>query len=374
MPIYMDRHDLKAVTAKDVAEAHQEDLKIQHHYQCRGLTYWFDEKRGTAFCLIEAPNEACVKRMHDDAHGLVPHQIIEVESNVVNAFLGRIEDPQSNSFLDDTKQPIINESAYRIIMFISLKALLLLRSTIDPKAAIKIINEKRDIIQNSMSRYNGREVIKDSKRLIISFTSAASAVMCALEIQNAVKSSPTGGPVSAFSIKISLTAGTPVTDQHGLFGEAVQLAERLCEVANMEQVVISSEVRDAYNSEILDGLGSEIPAQALSPDDENFINDLVVVTESIWNDPHFDVGRFGKQLGLSRSQFYRKISSITGLAPNDFIKEFRLQKALHLIEKQKGNIAQIAFESGFNSPSYFSKCFHKRYGILPSNLLSKVIA
>ena len=92
MPIYMDRHDLAAVTAKDVAEAHREDLKIQDNYNCKGLTYWFDEKRGTAFCLVEAPNADCVKEMHDQAHGLIPHQIIEVESNVVNAFLGRIED------------------------------------------------------------------------------------------------------------------------------------------------------------------------------------------------------------------------------------------------------------------------------------------
>ena len=91
MPIYMDRHDLAAVTAKDVAEAHREDLKIQDNYNCKGLTYWFDEKRGTAFCLVEAPNADCVKEMHDNAHGLIPHQIIEVESNVVNAFLGRIE-------------------------------------------------------------------------------------------------------------------------------------------------------------------------------------------------------------------------------------------------------------------------------------------
>jgi AraC-like DNA-binding protein len=373
MPIYMDRHDLKSVTAKDVAEAHREDLKIQHHYQCRGLTYWFDEKRGTAFCLIEAPNEVCVKRMHDDAHGLVPHQIIEVEPNVVNAFLGRIEDPHSSNFLDDTNQPIINETAYRIIMYISLKEIVVLRSIIESNTAIRMINNARDIFQTCMNRYKGREVIKDGKRLIISFTSAASAVMCALEIQNAVKSSSTGWPVSAFNIKISLTAGAPVTDQNGLFGETIQLAERLCKVANMEQVVISSEVRDAYNNEIIDGLAKEIPVQTLSPDDESFINNLVVVTESIWNDPQFDVGAFGKRLGLSRSQFYRKMSSITGLSPNDFIKEFRLQKALNLIENQKGNVAQVAFESGFNNPSYFSKCFRERYGILPSNLVSKII-
>ena len=118
MPIYMDRHDLKSVTAKDVAEAHREDLKIQDNYQCKGLTYWFDEERGTAFCLVEAPNEHCVKEMHDNAHGLVPHQIIEVDKNVVNAFLGRIEDPKSSRFLDDTDLPIIDEPAFRTIMCI----------------------------------------------------------------------------------------------------------------------------------------------------------------------------------------------------------------------------------------------------------------
>lgn len=369
----MDRHDLRAVTAKDVAEAHREDLKIQHLYQCKGLTYWYDEKRGTAFCLIEAPNEDCVKRMHDHAHGLVPHQIIEVEPNVVNAFLGRIEDPKSGNFHDDTNQPIINESASRIIMYISLKEIVVLRSIVENKTAISIINTVRDIIQESINRYNGREVIKESKRSIISFTSAASAVMCALEMQNAVKSSTFVWPVSAFNIKISLASGAPVTDQNKLFGEAIQLGERMCEVANMEQVVISSEVRDAYNNEILDGLAKEIPVQTLSHEDESFINSLVVITESIWNDPQFDVGAFGRQLGLSRSQFYRKISSITGLSPNGFIKEYRLRKALYLIEKQRGNVAQVAFEAGFNNPSYFSKCFHKRYGILPSNLVSNII-
>lgn len=368
MPIYMDRHDLEAVTAKDVAEAHREDLKIQHHYNCKGLTYWYDEERGTAFCLIEAPDADCVKKMHDDAHGLVPHQIIEVESNVVRAFLGRIEDPQSNEVLEDTSQPIIDESAYRIIMYICLKNIVVLKSSLEKEEADRIIFRSRDIIQKSINRYKGREVKKDQKRLIVSFTSAASAVMCALEIQDEIQKTINH---NLLNIKISLNAGSPVTDKSEFFGETVQLAERLCEVANQQQVVMSSEVQEVYNNEIMDGLPKEIPIQTLSPDDESFINRLIETTESIWNDPKFDVGVFGKEVGLSRSQFYRKVSSITGLSPNDFIREFRLKKALNLIENRKGNVAQIAFETGFNSPSYFSKCFQKQYGILPSNLVGK---
>ena len=371
MPIYMDRHDLNAVTAKDVAEAHREDLKIQHKYQCKGLTYWFDEERGTAFCLIEAPNADCVKNMHDDAHGLVPHQIIEVESNVVSAFLGRIEDPKSDRFLEDTSLPIIAESAFRIIMHVCLRDTMLLKLNMEKNKALTVINSARDIVQKSMKRYNGHEVKKDRKKVVVSFTSAASAVMCALEIQNELGSN--GGDNSQLRVKISLSAGTPVTGSKHLFGGAMQLAERLCEVANKEMVVISAEVLNIYNNEILDGLSEDAPVQTLSPDDENFINKLSDAADHVAYDPQFDVGDFGKRVGLSRSQFYRKVSHITGLSPNDFIREFRLSKALNLIEKKKGNVSQIAFESGFNSPSYFSKCFQKKYGILPSSLVRKLV-
>ena len=97
MPIFMDRHDVSdEVTAEIVAELHQEDLKIQDKYNCKGLTYWFDAKRNTAFCLIEAPNKESIQKMHNQAHGEVPHKIIEVDGSVVESFLGRIEDPEKS--------------------------------------------------------------------------------------------------------------------------------------------------------------------------------------------------------------------------------------------------------------------------------------
>ena len=65
MPIYMDRHDIsETVTAENVAKLHQQDLKIQHKFNCRALTYWFDEGRKTAFCLIEAPQKQAIEAMH----------------------------------------------------------------------------------------------------------------------------------------------------------------------------------------------------------------------------------------------------------------------------------------------------------------------
>ena len=123
MPIFMDRHDVsETVTAENVAQIHQEDLKIQDEFGCRGLTYWFDDKRKTAFCLIEAPDAKAIQKMHDKAHGQVPHSIIEVETSIVESFLGRIQDPEKarNKGLN-----IIDDPAFRTIMVISLSQITL---------------------------------------------------------------------------------------------------------------------------------------------------------------------------------------------------------------------------------------------------------
>ena len=54
MPIYMDRHEMEGATAKAVADAHEKDLKLQDQFGVKLLTYWFDESRGSAFCLVDA--------------------------------------------------------------------------------------------------------------------------------------------------------------------------------------------------------------------------------------------------------------------------------------------------------------------------------
>src|SRR5258708_4419605 len=116
MPIFMDRHDVSvAVTAENLPQIHQEDLKIQDQFGCRGLTYWFDDKRKTAFCLIEAPDEQAIREMHNKAHGQVPHSVIEVDTSIVESFLGRIGDPE---MAKDTTLNIINDPAFRTIMVI----------------------------------------------------------------------------------------------------------------------------------------------------------------------------------------------------------------------------------------------------------------
>ena len=80
MALFMDVHKgVAGLTAKDVAHAHEKDLEKQGEYGVKYLKYWFNEEDGTVFCLSEAPNKEAALRVHKEAHGLMPQEIIEVK-------------------------------------------------------------------------------------------------------------------------------------------------------------------------------------------------------------------------------------------------------------------------------------------------------
>ena len=365
MPIFMDRHDIPGLTAMDVAEGHRQDIKIQHEYNCRALTYWFDETRGTAFCLIEAPAKEAVERLHDDAHGLIPKRIIEVDSHLVAAFLGRITDPETAVRNDELDLLVFQDPAFRTIMATELKDAAMVKSGLGLVEGLKLLRDHSELIEEAITEYDGQEVEKTADGLIASFSSASKAVQCALEIQK--RSVGRQMPGVKMDVAIGLSAGEPVTGRGDFFGEAVQLARRLCYIGDRGQVIVSSTVRDEYQREAIDVLSPDDVIRILSPLEEEFLNQLMDITENAWNKEQFNAGDFGQQIGLSKSQFYRKMTALTGYSPSRFIKEYRLRRAIELIEKQQGNIAQIALETGFSNPSYFSKCFQERFGVLPSD-------
>jgi hypothetical protein len=80
-PLYIDVHQLGpgAVTAKDVAGAHEKDLAVQKSYGVNFVNYWVDEKQGVVLCLSEAPDSAAVKKTHKEAHGLLPAYVMQVK-------------------------------------------------------------------------------------------------------------------------------------------------------------------------------------------------------------------------------------------------------------------------------------------------------
>lgn len=340
MPIYMDRHDVSEnVTAEIVAQLHQEDLKVEQQFNCRGLTYWFDEKRKTAFCLVDAPDKKSLQEMHNHAHGEVSHQIIEVDPLVVESFLGRIEDPAAsiNNALN-----IINDPAFRTIMAGRIKS-----------------NSIANIIQLIKS-FRGRIVKQNGSEILVSFESVTDAVKCAAEI-SLIKNS---------EINMGIAAGLPVSGEKGFFEETVKMAKRLS-LIDKASIVLTSEVDELIKNENSTVLVEDDKIMTLTTAEENFLNSLFDFIEKEWKNSNLKVDDFNKSIGLSKTQLYRKMISLMGISPNTFLKQYRLRKALGLMAKKSNTLSEIAYDSGFNSLSYFSKCFIKQFGTLPSEYQQK---
>ena len=78
------------------------------------------------------------------------------------------------------------------------------------------------------------------------------------------------------------------------------------------------------------------------------------------------VEELSQLLGLSRVHVYRKIKKLTGMSVSEFVRSVKLKLSLNLIKTNGKTIAEIAYEVGFSSPSYFTKCFKDQFGISPS--------
>lgn len=89
------------------------------------------------------------------------------------------------------------------------------------------------------------------------------------------------------------------------------------------------------------------------------------------SNPALKMEDLGDAVGLSRVQLYRKVKAITGLSPVELLRQMRLQRGYTLIQTTTKTINEIAYEVGFNTPSYFSKCFHEQYGKYPTEVRSE---
>ena len=104
----------------------------------------------------------------------------------------------------------------------------------------------------------------------------------------------------------------------------------------------------------------------ITPVDEKFLKQALEVVEKNMDNPEFSVENFSNDMYMNRVTLYRKILSITGRTPIDFIRSIRLKRAAQLLEKSGMSVAEIAYEVGFNSPKNFSKFFKEEFKVLPS--------
>ncbi len=130
--------------------------------------------------------------------------------------------------------------------------------------------------------------------------------------------------------------------------------------------------KDQLNSNNLLQLNpKKLPTDSL---DEKFIKDFIAVIEQNMSNPSFNIDNVCKEMGFSRSQFYRKTKSLLGQTPNEFIKGIKLKRAAQLLQDSDYKISEITYKVGFNDLKYFRECFKKQYSMNPSEYAKKAKA
>lgn len=111
--------------------------------------------------------------------------------------------------------------------------------------------------------------------------------------------------------------------------------------------------------------------QSLGEVDKGFVEKLKALIEEKMSNSDLSVEDLGAELGLGRVQLYRKTKSLTGYAPNELLRIARLKKAASLLASSEKTVAEITYEVGFSSPSYFTRCYKDYFGESPSEFLKR---
>ena len=119
------------------------------------------------------------------------------------------------------------------------------------------------------------------------------------------------------------------------------------------------------------GDGQTLAKEDVCDMDKDFVEKFKALIEAKMGDSNLNVEDLGKDMGLSRVQLYRKIKSLTNYSPNELLRIARLKKAASLLASSDMTVAEIGYEVGFSSPSYFTKCYREQFGESPTDLLKR---
>jgi class 3 adenylate cyclase len=235
MPLFMDRHELQGLTAEQVAQAHLSDLEVQARFDVQFLAYWFDANTSLAFCLVKAERPDNLQEAHRAAHGLIPNEIISVSEDDLFRFLGTIHDSA-----DPSRIP----RALRTILFTDLEGSTSLLHEVGEADYMALLGEHDVIVRRALVAAGGREVKHTGDGFMASFGDVARALTCALAIQRGFEARTLVGAKPDLRVRIGMAAGEPVDHNDDIFGATVNLASRICDVADVGHPLTSELLRD----------------------------------------------------------------------------------------------------------------------------------
>lgn len=150
------------------------------------------------------------------------------------------------------------------------------------------------------------------------------------------------------------------------FSSAVLKSQVSSLISNRKRI---KDLYDGNNSvATIKGVKVQPPKPGNGDIDNEFYNKFVVIFDREMSNPDVNVEALASEMGLERTQLYRKIKAITNYSPVELMRNLRLKRAKILLTSTEKTISEICYEVGFSTPAYFTKCFREQYGKTPSEL------
>ncbi|QQS37578.1 MAG: response regulator [Ignavibacteriales bacterium] len=140
--------------------------------------------------------------------------------------------------------------------------------------------------------------------------------------------------------------------------------ELMARIINL--ISIRKKLQEIFNADNLAAI--PVSRKKLKGIDAEFMQRVLKVIEEHISEEEFTIEDFGNEVGMSRSQMFRKIKALTGKSCSVYLRSIRLSKAKVMLKNNENNVSEIAYSVGFNSPSYFSHCFKEEFGYAPSEM------
>ena len=253
--------------------------------------------------------------------------------------------------------------------------------------------DAQEFITQMVAQYRGNLVQCQDYTLIAKFEGPSKAVHCGIDMIDAVQ-----------RMNIQLAVGIHISEEavneaHFIRNETAKFAESMLEQAIPKQILITQTVKNLLSGAglrftrhpkmiqypsgesfflfvVSDDAGLDAPPDHFHriafPQNDSFLENILQTIDTNLSNEFFGVEMLCQEAGISERQLQRKLKAITNKSPNQLISSVRLHRAKELLLAQQHNIAEIAFQIGFSSPSYFSRCFKKEFGLRPSELLQSL--
>ncbi len=247
--------------------------------------------------------------------------------------------------------------------------ILIVEDNADVRMYVKsLLQESFEIIEASNGQIGLLKAMKYVPELIISDVSMD--VMDGFELCKQIKEN-----LSTSHIPVVLLTALSLDEQRAIGFESGADAyipkpfnESLLKIRVRKLIENREKIKNYFQKNLTFGDRKENVAEI----DKAFINKFRKLIEEKLIDSDLNVDEIGKGLGLSRVQLYRKIKTLTNYAPNELVRIIRLKASEQLLIHTEKSISEIAYESGFSSPSYFTKCFKEYFNESPTEYMKRI--